>query len=53
MRFKKDRCAELLSVKIRTAQREFLEEQAIAKGTSLCDITRELIDEAMKARGIA
>jgi len=44
---RKNRYAEILSVKIRAAQRDFLESQAIAKKTSLCDVTRELIDEAM------
>lgn len=52
MKFRKNRCAELLSVKIRTEQRAFLEQQATIRGTSLCDITRELIDDAMRARGI-
>ena len=49
MRFKPkgDRCAEMISVKVREAQRAFLEKQATAKGTSLCDVTREIIDDAM------
>jgi hypothetical protein len=47
----KDRCAEMLSVKIRTGQREFLELRAISKKTSLCAVTRELIDEAMARVG--
>jgi len=53
MKFKtrKNRCAEILSVKIRAKQRDFLEAQAIAKGTSLCDVTRALIDEAMAKVG--
>jgi len=54
MQFKprKNRYAEILSVKIRAAQRDFLESQAIAKKTSLCDVTRELIDEAMHKAGV-
>jgi len=53
MKFKAhgDRCAEILSVKIREAQRDFLEKQAIARGTSLCDVTREIIDDAMARTG--
>jgi len=53
MQFKprKNRYAEILSVKIRATQRDFLEAQATAKKTSLCGVARELIDEAMVRAG--
>jgi hypothetical protein len=46
-RFRKGRCSEVVTAKILPEQRKFLENQALARDTSLCDIIRELINQEM------
>ena len=47
-RFKVDgRYSDIVTAKIRPKQRDFLEERALAREISLCDVIRELIDQEM------
>lgn len=46
--FRTNRCAEMVSAKLRTDQRHFLETQALARDISICAVIRGLIDSEMR-----
>ena len=50
-RFRKGRCSEVVTAKILTSQRDFLEKQALARDVSICTVIRELIDQEMARAG--
>jgi len=50
--FQKQRCSEVVTAKLRSEQRAFLEAQALARDVSLCDVIRSMIDCEMQKSGI-
>jgi len=50
-RFRSHRCSEVVTAKLRTEQRSFLEKQALERDVSICTVIRDLIDSEMQKAG--
>jgi hypothetical protein len=50
-RFKDSRYSEVVTAKLHSEQRSFLEKQAQTRDVSLCTVIRELIDSEMRKTG--
>jgi hypothetical protein len=51
-RFSSHRCSEVVTAKIRTEQREYLENRALERDVSICSVIRDLIDTDMQKHGL-
>jgi hypothetical protein len=47
-RFRDKRCSEVVTAKLLSEQRAYLESQALARDVSICTVIRELIDSEMQ-----
>ena len=50
-RFRDKRCSEVVTAKLHSEQRSFLEAQALSRDVSICTVIRDLIDSEMQKHG--
>jgi len=46
-RFRDSRCSEVVTAKLHSEQRSFLEAQALSRDVSICTVIRDMIDAEM------